>query len=135
MHHFVTLGANNRLRGVDKWAGFGGSGLKPEGQGRFSTAIEPWGHWGAWTPPGRWNFYSYWHEMEPAKDGKFWGNSFALPSAPLIPHGQWISAEFVLKHNTPGQPDGEEAFWIDGQIQGTGKASTGAPPKASRPTP
>ena len=118
VHHFVTLRANKGLRGGDKWSGFGGAGLKPEGQGRFSTALEPWGNWGAWTPPGRWNFYSYWHEMEPAKDGKFWGNSFALPSAPLIPHGQWISVEFMLKHNTPGQPDGEQAFWIDGQLQG-----------------
>ena len=74
--------------------------MKPEGQGRFSTAIEPCGHWGAWTPPGGWNLYGFWHEKKPAKDGKFRGNSFALPPA-LIPHGQWISAEFVLKHNTP----------------------------------
>ncbi len=23
-----------------------------------------------------------------------------------------------MKHNTPGQPDGEQAFWIDGQLLG-----------------
>jgi hypothetical protein len=118
VHHFVTLRANKGLRGADKWSGFGGAGLKPEGSTRFSTAIEPWGNWAAWTPPGRWNFYSYWHEMAPARDGKFWGNSFGVPSAPLIPRGKWIGVEFMLKHNTPGKPDGEQAFWIDGVLQG-----------------
>jgi hypothetical protein len=24
----------------------------------------------------------------------------------------------MLKHNTPGHPDGEQAFWIDGVLQG-----------------
>jgi len=118
VHHFVTLRANKSLRGGDKWSGFGGAGLKPEGSERFSTAIEPWGNWGRWTAPGRWNFYSYWHEMEQSKDGKYWGNSFGVPSAPVIPRGQWICVEFMLKHNTPGRPDGEQAFWIDGALQG-----------------
>ena len=27
-------------------------------------------------------------------------------------------AEFMLKHNTPGQSDGEQAFWIDGRLLG-----------------
>jgi len=118
VHHFVTLRANKGQRGGDKWSGFGGAGLQPEGSERFSTAIEPWGDWGRWTPPGRWNFYSYWHEMEVSKDGKFWGNSFGVPTAPLIPRDRWICVEFMLKHNTPGRPDGEQAFWIDGELQG-----------------
>jgi hypothetical protein len=118
VHHFVTLRANKGLRGGDKWSGFGGAGLKPEGNERFPTAIEPWGNWGRWTPPGRWNFYSYWHEMEASKDGKYWGNSFGVPAAPLIPRDRWICVEFMLKHNTPGRPDGEQAFWIDGVLQG-----------------
>ena len=78
VHHFVTLRANKGLRGGDKWSGFGGAGLKPEGQGRFSTAIEPWGNWGAWTPPGRWNFYSYWQVL-----GEF------LCPAVRTPHPAW----------------------------------------------
>ena len=118
VHHFVTLRANKGLRGGDKWSGFGGAGLKPEGTERFSTAIEPWGDWGRWTPPGRWNFYSYWHEMEQSRDGKYWGNSFLVTNAPLIPRDRWICVEFMLKHNTPGQSDGEQAFWIDGALQG-----------------
>jgi hypothetical protein len=118
VHHFVTLRANKGLRGADKWSGFGGAGLKPEGSERFSTAIEPWGNWGRWTPPGRWNFYSYWQEMDKSPDGKYWGNSFGVPTAPLIPRDRWICVEFMLKHNTPNRPDGEQAFWIDGALQG-----------------
>jgi hypothetical protein len=118
VHHFVTLRANRSLRGGDRWSGFGGAGLKPEGSERFSTAIEPWGDWGRNPPPGRWNFYSYWHEMEKSRDGKFWGNSFAAPDAAVIPRGQWVCVEFMLQHNTPGRPDGEQAFWIDGKLLG-----------------
>ncbi len=118
VHHFVTLRANKGLKGGEKWSGFGGAGLKPAGDERFSTALEPWGDWGRNPPPGRWNFYSYWHEMTPSPDGKYWGNSFAVPAAPVIPRDRWICAEFMLKHNTPGKADGEQAFWIDGVLQG-----------------
>jgi len=118
VHHFVTLRANRGLRGGDRWSGFGGAGLKPAGDDRFSTALEPWGDWGRNPPPGRWNFYSYWHEMKASPDGKFWGNSFAVPEAESIVRERWICAEFMLKHNTPGAPDGEQAFWIDGRLMG-----------------
>lgn len=118
VHHFVTLRANKGLIGKDKWSGFGGAGLKPEGDERFSTALEPWGNWSKSPPPGRWNFYSYWPDMTKSGDGKYWGNSFAVPDAPPIPRGRWICAEFMLKHNTPGEADGEQAFWIDGKLLG-----------------
>ncbi len=118
VHHFVTLRANRGLRGGDRWSGFGGAGVKPEGTERFSTAIEPWGDWGRLTAPGRWNFYSYWYEMTPSPDGKYWGNSFAPDRAIAIPRGRWISVEFMLQENTPGEADGAQAFWIDGQLQG-----------------
>ena len=121
VHHFVTLRANRGLKGGDRWSGFGGAGEKPDGGRRFSTALEPWGDWGKLTPPGVWNFYSYWHEMKASPDGKFWGNSFRPESSTAIPRGQWICAEFMLKHNTPGTPDGEQAFWINGVEQGRWK--------------
>lgn len=118
VHHFVTLRANKGLRGGDKWSGFGGAGELPRGDERFSTALEPWGDWGKWPAPGCWNFYSYWHEMEKSPDGKYWGNSFR-PAAPVpAARGRWICAEFMLRHNTPGQADGEQAFWIDGKLLG-----------------
>lgn len=118
VHHFVTLRANRGLTGKDRWSGFGGAGLKPVGDERFSTALEPWGNWGRFPPPGRWNFYSYWHEMKASGDGNYWGNSFAPDEQPGIPRGRWICAEFMLQENTPGQADGEQAFWIDGGLRG-----------------
>jgi hypothetical protein len=118
VHHFVTLRANKGLHGGDKWSGFGGAGLRPAGDERFSTALEPWGNWGKWPAPGKWNFYSYWHEMKASPDGKYWGISFQPESEDVIQKNRWICAEFMLKQNTPGQPDGEQAFWIDGRLLG-----------------
>lgn len=118
VHHFVTLRANRGLRGGDRWSGFGGAGVRPAGDERFSTALEPWGKSGKWPPPGKWNFYSYWHEMTRSGDGKYWGNSFLPEGQEPIPKDRWICAEFMLKHNTPGKPDGEQAFWIDGRLLG-----------------
>jgi hypothetical protein len=117
-HHFCTLRANRSLQGKDRWSGFGGAGVQPKGDERFSTALEPWGNWGRWPPPGHWNFYSYWHEMKNSRDGKYWGNSFCPEDQDHIQRGRWICAEFMLKHNTAGQRDGEQAFWIDGQLCG-----------------
>lgn len=118
VHHFVTLRANKGLRGGDRWSGFGGAGLKPDGGERFSTALEPWGDWGRNPPPGQWNFYSYWHEMKASPDKKYWGNQFKPEKQENIERGKWICCEFMIKHNTPGMRDGEQAFWIDGQLRG-----------------
>lgn len=118
VHHFCTLRANRGLSGKDRWSGFGGAGERPRGDERFSTAIEPWGNWGRWPPPGRWNFYSYWHQMQPSGDGKYWGNSFCPDDQPAIERGVWTCVEMMLKHNEPGRDDGEQAFWIDGQLRG-----------------
>lgn len=118
IHHFVTLRANRGLKGGDRWSGFGGAGDLPDGKRRFSTALEPWGNWGRWPAPGRWNFYSYWHQMKASPDGKYWGNSFRPKDQANIAKGKWICCEFMLKHNTPGKPDGEQAFWIDGKLRG-----------------
>lgn len=118
VHHFCTVRANRSLQGGDRWSGFGGAGDRPEGDTRFSTALEPWGDWGKLPPPGKWNFYSYWHQMKPSPDGKFWGNSFLPDGQSNIRRGEWICCEMMVKHNTPNQRDGEQAFWIDGQLRG-----------------
>jgi hypothetical protein len=118
VHHFVTLRANKGLSGSERWSGFGGAGVKPAGDERFSTALEPWGNRGRWPAPGRWNFYSYWHTMRASPDGRFWGNAFRPVDQPAIRRGEWICAEFALMHNSPGKDDGEQAFWIDGQLRG-----------------
>jgi hypothetical protein len=118
VHHFCTLRANRSLQGGDRWSGFGGAGVIPDGKRRFSTAIEPWGNWGKFDPPGKWNFYSYWHEMKPSPDRKYWGNSFLPEEQPAIERDRWYCVELMLKHNKPNQADGEQAFWIDGNLIG-----------------
>ncbi|MEM8671757.1 MAG: hypothetical protein AAGG48_29840 [Planctomycetota bacterium] len=118
IHHFVTLRANRSLTGGDRWSGFGGAGDLPVGDRRFSTALEPWGNWGKWSAPGKWNFYSYWHEMKASPDGRYWGNGFRPERQTNIPKDRWICCEFLLRHNTPGKSDGEQAFWIDGELRG-----------------
>ena len=118
VHHLCRLRGNKGLRGKDKWSGFGGAGNKPAGDERFSTGIEPWGDWGRTPAPGRWNFYTYWHEMKKSGDGRYWGNAFRPAEQSNIPRGRWICVEYMLKHNTPGKPDGEQAYWIDGELRG-----------------
>ena len=119
VHHFVTLRANRGLRGGDKWSGFGGAGLKPEGDERFSTAIEPWGDWGRWPAAGPLELLQLL-----ARDGalarrEVLGQLLRVPDAPRSsPRDRWICVEFMLQHNTPGQADGEQAFWIDGVLLG-----------------
>lgn len=118
IHHFVTLRANRALTGGDRWSGFGGAGDLPSGDRRFSTALEPWGNWGKWPAPGRWNFYSYWHEMKASPDGRYWGNGYRPQNQPDIRKDRWICCEFMLQHNTPGKADGAQAYWIDGELRG-----------------
>ncbi len=56
--------------------------------------------------------------MKPAPDGKYWGNGFRPDDLPNIPKDTWICCEFMLKHNSTGKRDGEQAFWIDGKLLG-----------------
>ncbi len=117
-HHLVRLRANKGLTGADRWSGFGQAGTKPQGDDRFTTGMEPWAGHGKLAPPGKWNFYTYWHEMKAGGDGRYWGNSFMAEDQPAIPRGRWICVEFMVKHNSPGEPDGEQAYWIDGNLTG-----------------
>ena len=114
VHHFVNLMGYNP---ATRWPQ-GKAGIKPEGDDRFTTGIEPWGDWGKLEPPGAWNFYSYWCEMKKAPDGKFWGNSFRPKSNVPVARGRWICVEIMVKCNTVGKADGEQAFWIDGKCAG-----------------
>jgi hypothetical protein len=114
VHHFVNLMGYNP---PTRWPQ-GKAGTKPEGPERFTTGIEPWGDWGKAKPPGVWNFYSYWCEMKKAPDGKYWGNSFRPKTDMPVARGKWICVEIMVKCNTVGKADGEQAFWIDGKGAG-----------------
>jgi len=109
IHHFVHLVAD---RTPTPWPK-GGAGETPAGDAKFSTGIEPTGRWGRFPPPGVWNFYTYWHEMKTK-----WGSVFDGKQEPIVP-GRWYCVEVMLKANSsPDKADGEQAFWIDGELYG-----------------
>ncbi|MFP4055365.1 MAG: hypothetical protein ACLF0G_00675 [Candidatus Brocadiia bacterium] len=109
IHHFVHLVADRTPTAWPK----GGAGQRPSGEAKFSTGIEPTGRWGRFPPPGVWNFYSYWHEMKTR-----WGTTFHGQQEPIEP-GRWYCVEVELRANSsPRKADGEQAFWVDGQLYG-----------------
>ena len=109
IHHFVHVVAD---RTPTPWPK-GGAGETPPGDAKFSTGIEPTGRWGKFPPPGVWNFYTYWHEMQTK-----WGSVFNGKQE-LIQPGRWYCVEVLLKANSsPEKADGEQAFWVDGELYG-----------------
>ncbi len=113
VHHFVHLCG---YRPGTKWPQ-GGAGNRPKGDERFSTGVELYGDWGRTKPPGRWGLYSYWCEMK-GSPGKYWGNEPKGGRKLAVARGQWISVEVMMKMNTVGERDGEQALWIDGKCVG-----------------
>lgn len=122
-HHFINLGGHTPTY---KYRWGGGAGLKPPSgkSGAFSTTLEPpKGEKGAET----WKFYSYWHEMHSwqtptgISDGRpnaYYGNNFHIKQHSPLVRDQWICLEIMLKLNTVGKHDGEQAVWINGQKRG-----------------
>ncbi len=112
IHHFGT-----HLGGFDPSTPWpqGGAGTRPDGAKRFTTGVEPNGD--KW----HWDFYTYWQGMHVHGDGNYWGTPFlANTPAPPVMKDRWICVEMMVKLNEPDQSDGEQAFWIDGQLWRTG---------------
>ena len=119
-HHFV------KIRAISAGASTS-AGQKPLGDKAFWTGIEP-------LVDDTWNFYTYWHEMHSWQswagipDGRpnpYYGNVFHPLNQTPFHKGEWVCVEAMLKANTPGQHDGEQAFWINGKKIGHWK--TGEP--------
>jgi len=107
VHHFVWLGGHNP---PTNWP-WPRAGIRPWGDERFSTGIEPMG--ARW----EWDFYTYWMHMRGNPgDTFFWGNDFnPSPPAPVVKN-QWVCVELMVKLNAPlSAYNGEQAFWINGQ--------------------
>lgn len=109
IHHFGThLGGFNPST---PWPQ-GGAGERPQGDKRFTTSVEP--HGNSWY----WDFYTYWQGMHVHGDGNYWGAPFlsGVPK-PKVERGEWICVELMVKLNQPpSAANGEQAFWIDGQL-------------------
>lgn len=106
IHHFVHLGGYSPST---PWPQ-GGAGIRPAGNERFTTGVEPYGR--KW----RWDFYSYWMGMRSAPDKKSWGNDFINDDSLKAERDKWICVELMMKMNTPVTAhNGEQAMWIDGK--------------------
>ncbi len=113
LHHFVGLGG---YRPKTRWPQ-GHAGTKPNGDERFTVAIEPHGQNGRHKAPGIWSFYNYWCEMKRSADGKHWGNGLLAESPPAVPVKRWQCVEVMVKLNSkPALHDGELALWLDGAL-------------------
>ena len=111
--HFCSLYA---VEGDNRYNQMGQAGIKPDGDDRFGSGFEPWSNWETLTPPGRMQFYAYWHEMLPDNSGPYWGNVF-YPDTVIIPErGRWYCMEMMIKANDAGHDNGEIAAWIDGEL-------------------
>ena len=106
VHHFVAMGGYNP---PSKWS-IGRAGIRPLGNEKFNTCIEPGGDW-------TWDFYTYWMRMHGYQDPNFfWGNSFNPDPPAKIVHGEWICVEIMIILNNPvRESNGEQAFWINGK--------------------
>jgi hypothetical protein len=120
-HHFINLQGHTPTY---KYRWGGGAGQRPDGgkDGKVGTTLEP-----PKGDKGKWHFYSYWHEMhswqtpEGKEDGRpnaFYGNNFSMEDSPSLVRDEWICVEMMLKVNSVGNYDGEQAFWINGRKVG-----------------
>jgi hypothetical protein len=106
IHHFVHVGGYNP---PTPWPQ-GGAGLRPAGDERFTTGVEPYGE--KW----RWDYYSYWMGMRSSPDGKSWGHDFINDPRLGVRRGAWICVELMMKMNAPvDASNGEQALWVDGR--------------------
>ena len=123
-HHFINIRGQTPTY---KYRWGGAAGLLPPGgaDGAFGTTLEPPK---LNKPASGWHFYTYWHEMHSwqtphgAADGRpsaYYGNNFRPDDQRrFVGRDKWICVEFMVKLNTVGKRDGEQAFWIDGKKVG-----------------
>jgi hypothetical protein len=60
-------------------------------------------------------FYTYYPDMKPDRQGDHYGNMFFSDPIVTLERGRWYCIEMMVRCNTPGKADGEQAAWIDGK--------------------
>jgi hypothetical protein len=104
----------------NQWSSFGKAGQCPTGSEWFATNL-------VMLPdenPGPIRFYTYFPNMPKENDGvTCWGRHSGTGvvnytgNAPIT-RGTWHRVEFWIKLNTPGQANGVQRMWVDGQLRG-----------------
>ncbi len=107
--HFASVAGNNIN---NKWSSHGQAGIVPDGTDFFVTTVDPFHEYGnpALLP---FMFYTYFPDMNCC-----YGNVFQqqTPALDLIP-GQWHEVIVYVDAGTPGQADGSQSLWFDGQLK------------------
>jgi hypothetical protein len=93
----------------------GRAGTKPTGADFLTTGIEPWRDHGRNPGLGALTFYTYYPDMKQCENGKYWGTVFLAMPRVIIERGRWYCMEMMVRCNTPGRTDGEQAAWVDGK--------------------
>jgi hypothetical protein len=98
----------------DYEAAFNRAGTRPTGADFFTTGIDPWLQGGEHPAPGALTFYTYYPDMESHADGNYWGSFFRTDPPFVVERCRWYCMEMMVKCNTVGCTDGEQAAWVDG---------------------
>jgi len=104
--HFMTVCGNII---TDSGSCFGRAGSVPNGADWFYAGVDPEYVGDELLRPL--SFYTYWPDMSCC-----YGNRF-VQTAPQIPlvGGQWQEVVYHIKMNTPGQSNGFQELWVNGQ--------------------
>ena len=107
--HFVSVSGN---RIDNKWSAHGKAGIVPNGYDFFTTTVDPEHPWGDPTLRPL-MFYSYFPDMQCC-----YGNLFKQeePKTPLLA-GEWHEIIIHVDAGTPGQHDGAQRLWVDGDLK------------------
>lgn len=132
VHHFLNIGGS---KPDDYWY-HGTAGCLPNGELAMGTTVD------FREETHESHFYTYFPEMscdtncgnyadvtaiceECAEKGLptceeqeqcCWGNSFEPEAPHYFPVGEWFCFEMMMKANTPGEHDGEMAYWVDEEL-------------------
>lgn len=129
VHHFLEVGGSQNF-----WDAYGNAGCRPNGTRHLGTTVD------FREQSHETFFYTYFPEMScdpgdtcaryadpdaicagcadkdmPCENGLecCWGNLFEPPAPVALPLDRWVCFEMMLRANTPGQSDGQMAYWID----------------------
>ena len=120
-HHWVRVSAGN-----ESWNSSGLANTVPGGDEGFWFDFDI-------NNDNIFNFYVYWHDMrsgrcndgstEPGCEGDqgttyHYGNVFRPADQEPYPRDEWVCIEMRARANTPGQYNGELAYWIDDELVG-----------------